>query len=417
MASQRKSFAADLIRNLAVIFLLAGLVWYLARDFAEKGKGTDFPDFYAAARMVRAGMGKQLYDPAMQSTYQARYVGRSGSLYLHPPFEVLVYLPFSWAPLPLAYGLWNLFSAALLIACARLLRPLANRNWSWQLVLGCSVGFTPVLLCFLQGQDSILLLLILLLTLRALSRGQDVVAGVLLACGLFKFHLALPLFVIFAIARKGKFIAGFASSALLLVLASIGIAGWASLLSYPRFLIHFSELPMPGNSPLGMANLHGLVDGLAPSIGPPGIMANRRRVFTRVGAGASGNLWSCARTNSFKLRNRCDCGNFGELSSQPPRFGSLIDPARNRNRFTYGQSHPSEMVADVRDCDHCHAVSPSAIRTTAAESLILPVDASDYWFGSTAQQGQRSNRLSEGCIIALPPRSHARNPVIQLMLD
>jgi hypothetical protein len=267
MASQRKSFAADLIRNLAVIFLLAGLVWYLARDFAEKGKGTDFPDFYAAARMVRAGMGKQLYDPAMQSAYQARYVGRSGSLYLHPPFEVLVYLPFSWAPLPLAYGLWNLFSAALLIACARLLRPLANRNWSWQLVLGCSVGFTPVLLCFLQGQDSILLLLILLLTLRALSRGQDVVAGLLLACGLFKFHLALPLFVIFAIARKGKFIVGFASSALLLVLVSIGIAGWASLLSYPRFLIHFSEFPMPGNSPLGMANLHGLVDGLAPLSG------------------------------------------------------------------------------------------------------------------------------------------------------
>ncbi len=258
MAKQRKSFLPDLVGNLSVILLLVGIVWYLGRDFAERGKGTDFPDFYAAARMVRDGRGNQLYDPAVQAAYQARYVGRSGSLYLRPPFEVLLYVPFSWATMRLAYGLWNLFSATLLVASARLLTQLTNRNWSWRVVLGASLVFTPVLLCLLQGQDAILLLFILLLTLRALSRGEDLMAGAVLACGLFKFHLVLPLFVILAVIRNRKFIVGFAASAGVLVLASLGISGWAGLLIYPKFLLHLSEFPMPGNNPSGMANLHGL---------------------------------------------------------------------------------------------------------------------------------------------------------------
>jgi hypothetical protein len=263
MAARDNLTAGNLSRTLLVSCLVAGMLWYLAGNFARIGKGTDFPDFYAAAKIVRDGQGKQLYDPATQAAYQARYVGRRGSFYLHPPYEVLLYLPFTLFPLQWAYVLWSLVSLVLLSACARLIQPLIHRPWSWQLWLACCVLFPPVLLCLLQGQDSIVLLLILLLMLRAFRQQHNFAAGCLLACGLFKFHLVLPLALIFAIARRSKFVAGFVSTALLLVLVSLGISGWSSLTAYPRFLFHLSELPMPGNNPAGMANLRGLVEGLA----------------------------------------------------------------------------------------------------------------------------------------------------------
>ncbi|MGC1962164.1 MAG: glycosyltransferase family 87 protein, partial [Candidatus Sulfotelmatobacter sp.] len=155
-------------------------------------QGTDFPDFYCAARMLAAGHGHHLYDADLQRQYQAHYAGRVGTLYIHPPFEAVLYLAVAWLPLRYAYLLWSLLNLAFLgVGARRLAKEILP--WDWRLSLAASLTFVPALLCFLQGQDSLLLLLLAVLAFAALRRGRGFAAGCWLGLGLFKFQLALPL--------------------------------------------------------------------------------------------------------------------------------------------------------------------------------------------------------------------------------
>src|SRR5260370_1327305 len=101
---------------LVFAFSLAALV---SAHFSASLQGTDFPDFYCAARMLAEGHGHQLYDAEVQRKYQARYAGRVGTLYIHPPFEAVVYLAVAWLPLMRAYLLWSLLNLAVLLVAAR----------------------------------------------------------------------------------------------------------------------------------------------------------------------------------------------------------------------------------------------------------------------------------------------------------
>src|SRR5439155_320641 len=105
----------EVAKNFLLLAALALIAIYLAHRFPEMEKGTDFPDFYAAAKLVHDGLGHQLYDPAVQERFQIRYSGRIGTLYIHPAFEALFYLPFAAAPPHRAYVLWSLLNLALLI--------------------------------------------------------------------------------------------------------------------------------------------------------------------------------------------------------------------------------------------------------------------------------------------------------------
>jgi hypothetical protein len=58
-----------LAKNLLVLSALAVVVIYFAHLFPEMQKGLDFPNFYAAARIVRDGRGRELYDPLVQDQY------------------------------------------------------------------------------------------------------------------------------------------------------------------------------------------------------------------------------------------------------------------------------------------------------------------------------------------------------------
>ena len=128
--------------------------------------------------------------------------------------------------------------------------------------------FVPVLLNFLHGQDSLLLLFFLVSAFAALEGGNEFVAGCFLACGLFKFHLVLVIVIFFLFTGRKKVLAGFASVAVILLLISVAISGWGFLVSYPRFLASFSHLPLAGVSNEQMANLRGLVGLAVPSTAP-----------------------------------------------------------------------------------------------------------------------------------------------------
>jgi Glycosyltransferase family 87 len=226
-------------------------------SFVRSPQGTDFPDFYCAARMVADGLGHQLYDLPVQWQYQAQLTGRVGSPFIHPPFEALLYLPFAVFPMRVAYLLWSLFCLALLAVAARWLddRLAASGNAAlWFLLF---LAFTPVSLSLLQGQDSIVLLLIFTLTFCRMD-DHPFEGGAWLALGLIKFQLAIPVALILMTRKRWRFAAGFLAGGGALFLISIAISGIGALVAYPRFLLNLGRISIGGVHPNAMANLRGL---------------------------------------------------------------------------------------------------------------------------------------------------------------
>jgi Glycosyltransferase family 87 len=224
--------------------------------------GTDFPDFYCAARLVFNGHGPQLYDTSLQREYQAAYSGRVGTLYIHPPFEAIVYMAVAWLPIRGAYLLWIALNLALLAMAAQRLTRAVIPGWNWNIAAAASLTFVPVLSCLLQGQDSILLLLLAVLAFADLRKGRGFTAGCWFAFGLFKFQLVLPLVLVLILtqarAARPGLAKGFGLCALALMALSAAISGFSVFRTYPQFLIQLPSQPLSGVQVRAMANLRGL---------------------------------------------------------------------------------------------------------------------------------------------------------------
>ncbi len=212
--------------------------------------------------MLAEGHGHQLYDAAIQRQYQTRYAGRVGTLYIHPPFEAAVYLTVAWLPLRRAYLLWSFLNIAFLAVALRRLANEALLPWDWHAGLAASLTFVPVLLCFVQGQDSLLLLLLVILAFMALRRDRAFAAGCWLSLGLFKFQLVLPLLLVLALTQSKNARTGLTKGFSLVTLALAGlsaaICGRSVFTVYPDFLVHLQAQPFAGVIPQAMANIRGL---------------------------------------------------------------------------------------------------------------------------------------------------------------
>jgi hypothetical protein len=258
----RKGAVSSRAKTLILLLFVFALTAFAGARLSDSLLGTDFPDFYCAARMLAEGHGHQLYDAGAQRQYQARYSGRVGTLYIHPPFEAVVYLVAAWLPLRRAYLLWSFLSLAFLGGSVRRLANDGLLPWDWRLGLAASLTFAPVLLCLVQGQDSLLLLLLVVLAFTALRRDRAFAAGCWLGLALFKFELVLPVVLVLILIHGKSARTGLAKGFGVVVLALAGlsaaICGWRVFIAYPEFLGHLQAQPFAGISPRAMANIRGL---------------------------------------------------------------------------------------------------------------------------------------------------------------
>ncbi len=259
-----------IVVSLFVLAMLGAHVFFFwsVRDRIVRGD-PDFTVFYTAGQILRQGHAPDLYDARTQGEIQRKFVDnsdiRKGPLpFIHPPFEALIFVPLTYLPYASAFAMWSLLNLALLCAVAHVLRDsvivLKGISW-WEFVLMC-LAFFPIFANFHQGQDAILLLLLLALSYRALSRDADALAGAWLALGIFKYHLILPLFFALAIWKGRKFVLGFISVAGLLALLSLGAVGWHGALQYPALAWRVVTRPDLGGIPARqLPNLLGLLAG------------------------------------------------------------------------------------------------------------------------------------------------------------
>jgi hypothetical protein len=229
--------------------------------------------------MVRRGEGGLLYDRHEQWRLQQEFVPnvdiRQGPMpFIRPPFEALIFLPLTYFSYPVALAIWSLAKVVFLWLTARVLprpHPFTRIYPSWLEAVLC-LGFFPVFLDLFQGQDAILLLLIVAAALNRLQSEKDVAAGLILALGLFKFHLVVPIAVILWLAGRARILAGFLPGTAALVALACLISGAGVLSAYPVYLLNLNRVTGAGFvTAQSMPNLRGLLTaflGRAPYPGP-----------------------------------------------------------------------------------------------------------------------------------------------------
>ncbi|MGA7512301.1 MAG: glycosyltransferase family 87 protein [Candidatus Sulfotelmatobacter sp.] len=253
-----------------------GVLFWKARVLIRQGY-PDFTIFYTAGKMLHEGLGHSLYDGGLQYEVQQTFAAgvriRKGPLpYNHPPFEALIFEPLASLDYPTAYLVWIAINLAILGFLPFLLRehiPVLARYpaFVWLLVF---LGFFPVLVALLQGQDVILLLLLNALAFAALKRNADTLAGCWLGLGVFKFQLIVPFVLILLCWKRTKVLQSFMVIGAALAAISVAITGWTGALRYPGFVLHVEKFMERDRIAVDMPNLRGLLEGWSFARGFPG---------------------------------------------------------------------------------------------------------------------------------------------------
>lgn len=228
----------------------------------------DFRAFYAAGHIARTSVS-HLYDVATQKTVEDLFVSHADFFkpFYHPSYEALLFVPFSLFPYSVAYVLHILFSAILLFLSylfgpRHSTFPLGRRSRAF-----VYFTFLPIFLTILVGQDCLVFLLICCLSFRKLEKHHEFAAGVILALGMFRPQLAVPIGLLLAIRYGRRFFTGFAAtSAALATLSALlvrkeGVAALTSLISAVSLIRDHSASAQHALSvyPQGMPNLYGLI--------------------------------------------------------------------------------------------------------------------------------------------------------------
>ena len=247
---------------LVAVLAVQGTMLHALRQRILDGQA-DFTAFYSAARVVAEGRGGELYRFRTQLQFQHEFPSRrTPLLFYHPPFELLLFLPLAWLPFVHAYAVWMGVNLALLVYLAYLRHPYSETFLRFRglLPLVLALAFFPVAWSIVQGQDSVLLLLLFSLAWIAMRRGQSFRAGCFLALGLFKFQFVLPFMVALAVRRNWKALQGFLWTGLGLGLLSLVPVGWQGVRSYVEFLLEINRRLAYGTiHPVVMPNVRGLV--------------------------------------------------------------------------------------------------------------------------------------------------------------
>ena len=187
---------------------------------AASGTVSDFPEFYAAAKMSSAGEGVEIYK--LESLFEAEHQffpamqGRELGFYI-PPFAVPLLGWLSFLAAQPAYLLFASSSLAALLASIYLLRnvfQLSTAETLWLSTLFCASA--PVFESLKLAQLAPFLLFALSACLWLLERKQDFLAGAALALLLLKPQELFPVALLFLTAGKWKTIAGLLVVALFL---------------------------------------------------------------------------------------------------------------------------------------------------------------------------------------------------------
>jgi hypothetical protein len=270
-----RNYKSFIVAVIAFLFIMQVGVCILLFPEALQGR-PDFRAFYTAGYMVRTGHAHQLLNYDASGQFQNRLVGHMDNTlpFYHLPYEALLFVPFSLFGYRTAFIGFFAMNLGLLAISYWMAQPFLiqmREIWKW-LPAALFLCFAPITIALIQGQDSIILLAMLMAAFIALQKGKDFQAGLLTGLTLFKFQFALPIFFLFIVWGWRRATAGFVWAVALVTGISVALVGISSTASYPSYLVSLStamkteaEHQRYGIYPIGMPNLRGIFYSVAGS--------------------------------------------------------------------------------------------------------------------------------------------------------
>jgi Glycosyltransferase family 87 len=235
-----------------VVLCLVGSGLLFASLIPERNAvgGGDFLALYSGARLVGSG---HMYDPQAVRKVQVETISKYGKalLFTRIPCFGLFLWPLAQLPYATAKYIWISLQLLAVIAAV----------WLWPgsrrtaVVVVC--WSLPVLTCLVDGADTTMLFLWLVLWRRLESQDRPVLAGMALALCIAKFHLFLFLPLLLLRHRRWLVLQGSAIGILVLSALSVAADGWR----WPVDFLHVLMMPDINPGQAVMPNLHGLVPG------------------------------------------------------------------------------------------------------------------------------------------------------------
>lgn len=248
-----------------IILLFVKNLW----DFRHKlATGwSDFTGFYMVGKIVLAGELNNFYNLETQHKYTP--FADNGGFFLpnfHPPFEALLSAVFAHFPYFTAYILWTIFSMVLLYFSIVFIKKNYFFSFSSPLftiptMFLASLAFFPAQANIINGQDSILFLFLLVLSIMLRNQNKYLLGGVILGCSVFKPHLTIPLAIGFSLYSHFSFFLGFLLSSgfwTLVSLLMVRLHGVKDL--FHMISVANSESVKYGVNPTFLPNLRGLLE-------------------------------------------------------------------------------------------------------------------------------------------------------------
>jgi alpha-1,2-mannosyltransferase len=177
--------------------------------------GGDFPAFWGAGKLVLEGRAGQIWDFAAQFEVQDPLFPDADEMMpfpYAPPFA-LIFVPLAMLPYRLAYVVYTLAMVGLTwLAVAGLVRLLPRLGpWRHVALLG-ALGFPPLFRASAQGQNTAIVLCLLVWVFVALREDRPLLAGVLLGLLWFKATYAAPLTGLLLLDRRWRTLATVAAT-------------------------------------------------------------------------------------------------------------------------------------------------------------------------------------------------------------
>ena len=219
----------------------------------------DFRYLYTMGSTVRANQLPHLDDYETNRRSKNESVNRNDQpIVLNSSvYEALLFAPFSFLTYRAAYIAFVIANGALLAVSILILRPYLDKLgtiWPY-LPAAVFVCFFPVAQALIEGQDSILLLTLMVASAVSFYRGRDVYAGVFLGLALFKFQFTIPIALLFLLWRRWRIVSGFAATTAAIASISLLLAGVTGLRASLYQLIRW-------NSPLTTGEISDRVPAL-----------------------------------------------------------------------------------------------------------------------------------------------------------
>lgn len=275
--SRRPSFATGQVLVPAIalaVVLWIGAAWTVFTpgplDRFGQLKGTDFAQFYVAARLAASGQLSRLYDWQTFSRALVEVVpGSVGSEYLsvYPPQLAIAMTPLGSLPYLTALVGWSVVSAGLYtLAVVLIARSEGALRRRWGVVAIVALAFPPLQQLMLHGQVTALGLLSVTLAWLAWQRGQRFSCGIALGSLVFKPPLCSTVLSAALLAPSVPLVGGVAVAAAVQLGLIVVVGGTAPLVGYWQALGRIASAPELFEPKLWQ--MHSLRGALGLLVGP-----------------------------------------------------------------------------------------------------------------------------------------------------